>query len=77
MVAVATRLSHGCAIRANQNVTCWGANTSGQASPPSGTVTQLAAGQARTCGVRTDATIICWGANGAGQALAPGGSFAS
>ena len=36
----------------------------GQATPPSGTFTQVAAGETQTCGLRTDGNVACWGVYG-------------
>jgi hypothetical protein len=49
---------------------CWGLKSSGQATPPSGSFTQVSAGGFHTCGLRTNGTMTCWGANGFGQAPA-------
>jgi hypothetical protein len=43
-------------------VACWGANETGQASPPAGKFQQVAAGELHSCGLRADATVTCWGA---------------
>jgi len=64
-----------CALTANQTVVCWGANSAGQATPPSGTFTSLSAGSNFACGLRTDRTIACWGDNTYSQTLAPPGQF--
>jgi len=64
-----------CALTANQTVACWGANSAGQATPPSGTFTSLSAGSNFACGLRTDRTIACWGDNTYSQTLAPPGQF--
>jgi alpha-tubulin suppressor-like RCC1 family protein len=58
----------------------------GQATAPTGTFKQIAAGGYTTCGIKTDGTLACWGAgttNGncqsdygaCGQALPPSGTF--
>ena len=35
----------------------------GQADPPEGTFSAVAAGEWHTCGIRTDGQATCWGAN--------------
>ncbi|MCA1684193.1 MAG: putative Ig domain-containing protein, partial [Actinobacteria bacterium] len=51
-------------------------NTSGQASPPDGTFTQVSAGEYHTCGVRSsDASVACWGYDLFGQSTPPAGTF--
>ena len=52
---------HGCALRSDQTITCWGWNGSGQASAPAGTFLAVTAGDFHTCGLRTDQSITCWG----------------
>ena len=56
-------------------LSCWGSNTYGQAIPPSGMFTQLAAGVFHSCGVRTDDTVACWGGTGQVQVTPPSGTF--
>jgi alpha-tubulin suppressor-like RCC1 family protein len=52
-------------------VACWGNNSFGQATPPSGTFTQISAGGYYNCGVRADGTVGCWGQS----PTPPGGTF--
>ena len=52
----------------------------GQADPPAGRFSAVAAGTYHTCGLRADGTITCWGSNSnaygrQGQADAPGGQY--
>ncbi|HCO02350.1 MAG TPA: hypothetical protein DIT48_03090, partial [Actinobacteria bacterium] len=65
---------HTCGIRTDGTVTCWGSNEYGQLSSPSGTFTQISAGNWHTCGLRTDGTLACWGQNGYGAATPPAGT---
>jgi uncharacterized membrane protein len=79
VVSVAAGDEHTCALREDKQVSCFGLGTlgqpsdDGQASPPEGTFSKIAAGSLHTCGVRTPAEgetaagIDCWGA-GADQA---------
>jgi alpha-tubulin suppressor-like RCC1 family protein len=59
--------SHSCAVNAQERVSCWGANTSGQAEVPLGWYTQVSAGEDHTCAVRTSGEIDCWGGDDFGQ----------
>ncbi|MCE2525241.1 MAG: hypothetical protein J4F99_04600, partial [Acidimicrobiia bacterium] len=52
--AITARYEHTCALGADQTLTCWGANGSGQASPPDGTYTAVTAGGYHTCAIGTD-----------------------
>jgi alpha-tubulin suppressor-like RCC1 family protein len=62
---LASGQNHSCAIRPNGTVACWGENSSGQATPPSGTFISLSSGAGigpdYTCGIRTDHSVACWG----------------
>ena len=59
---------HGCGLRTNGTVVCWGDNSAGQSSAPTGTFSEISAGYLHTCGVRTNGVIECWGDNQNGQA---------
>jgi hypothetical protein len=67
--------SHTCGVKTDGTLACWGSNSSGQATPPGGTFTQVSGGTFHTCGVKTDGTLACWGDNRQGQATPPGGTF--
>lgn len=43
---------HNCAIRTDRTLACWGETYDGQASPPTGTFTQVSAGDDHTCALR-------------------------
>lgn len=66
---------HACLIQEDATLRCWGDDTYGQATPPEGTFTQVAAGYEHTCGLRTDGTVTCWGDNGDGESDAPDGTY--
>ena len=53
---------HACALHTSGSIACWGANTHGQASPPSGSFTAISSGDKGTCAVRQgDGVVVCWG----------------
>lgn len=54
--------SHTCQLFSDGGVLCWGANPSGQGTPPEGVrFQQLSAAAAHTCGVDDERAIHCWG----------------
>ncbi|MFZ9886781.1 MAG: RCC1 domain-containing protein [Myxococcota bacterium] len=80
VVEVALGRRHGCALRKDATVSCWGANLLGQLG--SGTLTttngvaavaglggarQIAAGDHHSCAVVEDGKVYCWGAGSRGQ----------
>ena len=91
---------HSCAIHSDQTVACWGIGKAtddsnqvfcddkinyGESVAPTGTFSQVSAGQLHSCGVRTDGTLACWGAgtkqgdcsndiDACGQAVPPAGN---
>ena len=66
---------HGCGLRTDQTIDCWGANNSGKATPPAGTFTDIAAGRNHSCGLRTDRTVLCWGSDRLGESTPPAGTY--
>ena len=79
-VALASGVSHSCAIRRGGTVVCWGINSFGQLGD--GTLNRssspvavqgvtsaigIAAGTSFTCALLKGGTVKCWGANYAGQ----------
>ena len=64
-----------CGVQHVGTLACWGSNSFGQSSPPSGTFTAVSAGAIHACGLRSNGTLTCWGANGRGQATPPPGPF--
>ncbi len=58
---VATGNGFACARRSSGTVTCFGSNSYGQSTPPSGTFLELSAFGQTACGERTDGTVTCWG----------------
>jgi alpha-tubulin suppressor-like RCC1 family protein len=77
VTALALGAYHGCVVRADASVWCWGQNTmrqlgregAGAAQPVPGVAARaLGAGPFRTCALTTDSTIMCWGDNEHGAA---------
>lgn len=78
---IATRADHTCAIRANRDVVCWGANSFGQmgngtvgpfagtveASPLGGDAKEVTTGNNHSCALLTNGAVRCWGSNQYGQ----------
>jgi len=86
-VALALGGYHACTLDAAGALRCFGEGTygmegspecddspdhqCGQANPPSGTFTEVAAGLLHTCAIRTDGSVVCFGVNNVGQLDAP------
>jgi alpha-tubulin suppressor-like RCC1 family protein len=72
---------HTCAILAEGEVSCWGADGDGRLDVPGGaseTFASITAGGAFSCGVRSDGTVLCWGDDAHGQVSdSPTGTFLS
>ena len=68
--------THGCAVRTDHTITCWGDNTHSQATPPTGEFAAVAVGSSYSCALRVDSTIACWGDNTDGRTDAPDGTYA-
>lgn len=71
---VAAGEAHGCALRVDGTLACWGWNNLGQAEPPAGNFSQVATGRSHSCAVRMDGSIACWGRNESGQSAPPNGT---
>jgi len=60
-----------CAVMESCDITCGRPlrekNDFGQATPPTGTFTQISAGSQHTCGLKTNGTIACWGDSSLGK----------
>ncbi|HEX6764330.1 MAG TPA: choice-of-anchor Q domain-containing protein, partial [Polyangiaceae bacterium] len=75
---------HGCGVKLEDDTAyCWGANSGGQASPPSGAFVTASAAGFHSCGIRTGGALACWGLQGGdaifdqGQTSPPPGNFQS
>ena len=54
--------THSCGVRPDGEVQCWGDNSTGQSTPPTGaTFKQVSVGSAFSCGITTSNAIDCWG----------------
>jgi alpha-tubulin suppressor-like RCC1 family protein len=72
--------SHACAIRVDDDaIACWGDDSLGQASPPSGRFAAVFAGVYHGCAIRLlDRSAVCWGYNHAYyERFLPAGPVAS
>ena len=58
---ISAGLEHSCAIVPGGGVYCWGSVGPVNASPQSGTFTQLVSGDEYSCGLKTDQRVQCWG----------------
>ena len=90
--AVSVGGRHACGLRIDGTVDCWGSNDvrvfsgsevhasehfSGQARPPSGMFSVIAAGYEHTCGIHSGGTVACWGDDYYGQSSPPAGAFSA
>jgi alpha-tubulin suppressor-like RCC1 family protein len=80
VVDVSAGFDHGCALRQDRTVHCWGSNAQGQlgtepySGPPSAQdvpgledVQALSSGAWTTCALLGDQTVHCWGSNERGE----------
>ena len=67
--------SHSCGIDSGGSVRCWGQDTWGQSTPPTGTFTQVSTGSLHNCGISSSGTVQCWGYDVYGQSTPPAGTF--
>ena len=71
--SVSASFMHSCAVLTSGAVVCWGTNSDGQTTVPTGlsSVVQVSAGQLHTCALKSDGAVACWGINNVGQATVP------
>jgi hypothetical protein len=67
----------GCGIRRSGTIACWGDDTWGQASPPAGAFTDIAAGRMTVCAIRINGRLTCWGRGLYGAANPPPGHYSA
>jgi hypothetical protein len=53
--------AHGCGIRVDQTLACWGNDDYGQRTPPPGRYRRIASAGAYSCAIGTDGVTRCWG----------------
>jgi cysteine-rich repeat protein len=73
--AVSVGGRHGCALRMDGTVACWGSGDYGETWAPEETFEALALGWDYSCGIATSGAAVCWGTH-APPGL-PGGAFTS
>ncbi|GDX82445.1 hypothetical protein LBMAG42_42560 [Deltaproteobacteria bacterium] len=63
----------GCAITPDGTLTCFGDDTYGESSPPSGSFTSvsMSPGTPHACAITTSGSVVCWGYDGDGAAAVP------
>ena len=53
-----------CQVQRDGSLSCWGSNSNGQATPPSGVFSQVANGEIHGCAITGDGgSVACWGAD--------------
>lgn len=67
----------GCGIRTDGTIACWGDDTWGQADPPQGTFTDIAAGRMTLCAIDAGGELACWGRGLYGAAEPPAGRYSA
>ncbi|MET0340920.1 MAG: hypothetical protein ABW252_07955 [Polyangiales bacterium] len=74
--SVTNGLGFSCAIGTDKSVSCWGANSMGQAPAlRRGRYEQISAGETNACGLLDDWSIRCWGGNVNNQSTPPAGPY--
>jgi hypothetical protein len=65
----------GCGIQSGGSIVCWGDDTWGQADPPQGAFTDIAAGRMTLCAIAAGGELECWGRGLYGAADPPDGRY--
>ncbi len=63
---VSAGYGHTCVVKTSGDLSCFGANSYGQATPPAPSsvkYTQVSSGQYHSCAITTTGGIVCWGNN--------------
>ena len=63
--------THSCGIDPAGALQCWGDNTDGQTTVPTGTFVQVSAGWYHSCALDAAAVVSCWGRDTDGQCNVP------
>ena len=62
---ISAGLHFTCALRQDGTIACWGNNSAGQASPPQGSFSEIAAGNNHVCAIPisqgSPLELVCWG----------------
>ena len=72
--SVSFNRGHGCGIRADETISCWGANTYGESVSPLGQYSAVFPDGLYTCALTVHQLIECWGGK---ITDAPNGTFAT
>ena len=67
--------AHGCAIRHDRSIQCWGVGGPAEHPPETGSYVDVSAGIAHTCALDVDGQVHCWGFDGVEQVGPPEGEF--
>ena len=60
--AITVAANHSCALRADQQIICWGGRGSSYSiTPPTGQYIDVSAGGLGTCAIRNNQQLVCWG----------------
>jgi alpha-tubulin suppressor-like RCC1 family protein len=70
-VQISSGSQHTCGLENFGTVGCWGDDTHGQATPPTGSFIQVSAGGWHSCAIDGLAAIHCWGDDTYGQSTPP------
>ena len=57
-----SEFSQSCGLKTDGTAVCWGNNSQGQATPPTGVkFVAISSGLAHTCAQRANGSVTCWG----------------
>lgn len=66
---------YACALLADGELACWGANDDGQARPPAGDFLSVATAERHACAIAANGGLSCWGLAEGGRLAPPEGVF--
>jgi alpha-tubulin suppressor-like RCC1 family protein len=61
IVSISAGEHHGCVIRVDGTVECWGDDKKGETKSPPGPFRSVTVGRLHSCGIKDDGRIVCWG----------------